>query len=641
VSPYILYRQFGLSIVVLCIVITSLALPGPLVAQEEESTPASGDAMVTWNTFLGSNHIDLGTGIKIDSNGNSYVVGSSSASWGSPIRAHSSPNTGISDAFVAKINSNGLLQWHTFLGGSYHDLGQGIFLDGSGNIYIVGSAQESWGTPIRAHSGGMDTFVAKLNNNGVLQWHTFVGGGADDYGYAITLVSNTLYVTGASQITWGTPIRPHSGGFDAFVARLNSSGTLQLVTFLGSAGGDTGRDIVASATAVYVVGNSTSSWATPKRAFSGSTDAFVARLDDNLTLVWNTFYGAAADDSGERIALEGPSGVIVTGTSSATWGETPINRHNGGEDAFVVKTDATTGLLTWHTFLGSDENDYGETVARDSSGNIFVAGRSGGGWGPTSRGDNEFLFASKLNASGVLQTNAFFGGERLDFVSGIAVDSAGNMLIGGSGTKNWGTPILPYADRSDALIVKLPAFGSRVGQSIGAISKTPSSIDIGATAQVKATATSGLPVLFTVRGPCSVQGATVTGKAPGGACTIVAHQDGDSTYASAPDVETSLQVRSAQTIAFEPLANKTQADPPFTVSATASSGLAVGFASSTTPVCTVSGNTVTLVAVGTCTIVASQAGNQQFSPALPVSRSFLVVAPGQPTNFIFLPFVRR
>ncbi len=80
----------------------------------------------------------------------------------------------------------------------------------------------------------------------------------------------------------------------------------------------------------------------------------------------------------------------------------------------------------------------------------------------------------------------------------------------------------------------------------------------------------------------------------------------------------------AQTITFGPLANQTYGAASFTVSATASSGLPVSFASTTPGVCTVAGSTVTLVAAGTCTITASQPGDSIYLPAPLVSQSFSV-----------------
>jgi hypothetical protein len=97
-----------------------------------------------------------------------------------------------------------------------------------------------------------------------------------------------------------------------------------------------------------------------------------------------------------------------------------------------------------------------------------------------------------------------------------------------------------------------------------------------------------------------------------------------------------------QTITFDPLPDKVLGDPPFSVDATASSGLAVSLASLTPAVCTVSGNTVTLISTGTCTVRATQAGNGIFNPATPVTRSFLVLSQGGGGgDRLYLPGVMR
>ncbi|HEY7107415.1 MAG TPA: MBG domain-containing protein [Acidimicrobiia bacterium] len=84
---------------------------------------------------------------------------------------------------------------------------------------------------------------------------------------------------------------------------------------------------------------------------------------------------------------------------------------------------------------------------------------------------------------------------------------------------------------------------------------------------------------------------------------------------------------SSQTITFGALANRTYGNAPFTVSATASSGLPVTFSTTTPAVCTSSGtngSTITIVGAGTCSVNANQAGNASFSAAPTVTRSFTV-----------------
>ncbi len=146
-----------------------------------------------------------------------------------------------------------------------------------------------------------------------------------------------------------------------------------------------------------------------------------------------------------------------------------------------------------------------------------------------------------------------------------------------------------------------------------------------------ATASSSLPVSFasTTTSVCTVSGVTSTLVAVG-TCTIKATQLGNATYAAATPVSRSFQVTqqspTSQTITFGALSNMALGSAPVTLSATASSGLAVSFASTTTSVCTVSGSTATLVAVGACTIQATQAGNATYVAAAPVSQSFQVEA---------------
>ena len=92
----------------------------------------------------------------------------------------------------------------------------------------------------------------------------------------------------------------------------------------------------------------------------------------------------------------------------------------------------------------------------------------------------------------------------------------------------------------------------------------------------------------------------------------------------------------SQAITFNPLSSVTYGIAPFTISASASSGLAVTFTSNTPAVCTVSGNTVTILAAGGCSITASQTGNTTYAPATPVTQTFAIgFLDVQPTDYYF------
>ena len=246
------------------------------------ANPDSPTVTLTWNTFLGGGNDDRANTMVVDGAGNIYLTGTSRATWGTPVN----PIQGDDDAFVAKLNSNGTLQWLTFLGSSSTDGGYGLTVDGSGNVYVVGHSWVSWGSPVRPHGGnGFPPFVAKLNSNGALAMAHLLGGAGFDDGWAIARnASGEIYVGGTSKTAWGTPLRPFSSGEDAFVAKLNSSGALQILTFLGGAGEDKLKGLVVDTNVVYVIGESGASWGDPERPYSGGADAYVARLNGSLTL---------------------------------------------------------------------------------------------------------------------------------------------------------------------------------------------------------------------------------------------------------------------------------------------------------------------------------------------------------------------
>jgi hypothetical protein len=152
---------------------------------------------------------------------------------------------------------------------------------------------------------------------------------------------------------------------------------------------------------------------------------------------------------------------------------------------------------------------------------------------------------------------------------------------------------------------------------------------------VTATASSGLPVSFasTTAGVCTVSGSTVTLTGVG-TCTLTASQGGDNNYLAATPVSQSFTVnKGSQTITFGTLSGVALGVAPFTISATASSGLAVSFASTTTTICTVSGATVTILDTGVCSIDASQPGNANYLAATSVTRAFNVAAGSQTITF--------
>src|SRR5207245_11129518 len=120
---------------------------------------------IMWNTFLGGNG-GVGNAVAVDGSGNVYVSGYSTQTWGSPVQAFA----GSSNAFAAKLDSNGNLIWNTFLGDTGFVTGHAVAVDGSGRLFLSGRWYNALG------SNSTDAFVAKLDASGSQVWNTFLGG---------------------------------------------------------------------------------------------------------------------------------------------------------------------------------------------------------------------------------------------------------------------------------------------------------------------------------------------------------------------------------------------------------------------------------------------------------------------------------
>jgi hypothetical protein len=158
-------------------------------------------------------------------------------------------------------------------------------------------------------------------------------------------------------------------------------------------------------------------------------------------------------------------------------------------------------------------------------------------------------------------------------------------------------------------------------QPISISAFTPDPIPLVATSSNPITPLANTPIVFTSATPliCAVNNvaSTVTLKTTGD-CTVNANQAGDANYLAAPVASRSFNPNKAQqTITFPDIPAKTFGDPAFPVSATGgASGLPVVLSSTASTVCTVNANTVTIVGAGSCTITATQAGNDKYNEVI-------------------------
>jgi cysteine-rich repeat protein len=191
-------------------------------------------------------------------------------------------------------------------------------------------------------------------------------------------------------------------------------------------------------------------------------------LDNPGTTLWSHRFGGTSFDYGQDIAVDSAGNVLLTGrfTGTADFGGGPLSSA-GSWDIFVGKLDAQ-GQHLWSRRLGGPGDDFGWSIAVDSAGNVLLTGYFRGtadfGGGPLSSAGSWDAFAVKLDAQGQHLWSRRLGGTGDDVGLGIAVDSAGNVLLTGYfiGTADFGGGPLSSAGNDDIFVVKLDAQGQHL-----------------------------------------------------------------------------------------------------------------------------------------------------------------------------------
>jgi hypothetical protein len=349
----------------------SCALSTPLPDAFVVKLDATGT--VVYSTYLGGSKSDQGLAIATDSNGDAYVTGLTTSTSYFNVNSLPAPNNelqGTQNAFVARFGPTGTLLSSTYLGGSDTDAGNGIAVDASG-IYVVGqTSSNNFPTvnPYQGTFGGVnDVFVSKLKPDGSgLIYSTYFGGPADDIGTAVAIDTlGNAYFTGSTTSTTNFPVTPGAfqtvyggGGSDAFVAKLNATGSLVYSTYLGGSDVDAGNGIAvvnASNAAdafgtVNVVGQTASidfPTANPvQSSYEGNTDAFVTRLvPTGCGSTLSTYLGGHSSDFGTAIAVDSSGNAYVTGRTSSNDFMAPLvnplqGTTGGSFDAFLARLNS-------------------------------------------------------------------------------------------------------------------------------------------------------------------------------------------------------------------------------------------------------------------------------------------------------------
>jgi uncharacterized delta-60 repeat protein len=339
--------------------------------------PAQAQSLTIEKTWGGTDgHGDLGWGVAVDSSGNVYVVGET-GSFGA----------GGIDALLLKYGPNGTLLWQKTWGGTKDDWGWGIAVDSSRNVYVSGETQ-SFGT------GSSGAFLLKYDPNGTLLWQKTWGATQVDFSLGIAVDSSgNVYVIGGTT-SFG------AGLSDVLLLKYDPDGTLLWQKTWGGEKYDKVFGVAVDPSgSIYMTGG-TESFGTALR------DVLLLKYGPDGTLLWQKTWGGKNFDIGFDVAVDSSGSIYVTGRTNI--------------DVFLLKYDSS-GKLLWQKTWGRIGLNSGFDVAVDSSGNAYVAGR---------RESDALLL--KYGPDGKLLWQKTWGGKYKDDVGcGIAVDSSGRIYMTG------------------------------------------------------------------------------------------------------------------------------------------------------------------------------------------------------------------
>ena len=327
-----------------------------------------------------------------------------------------------------------------------------VAIDSTGASYLAGETTGGFPT-LNAYQGtagnsANNVFAAKFDPSGNLLYSTYLSAAGECEGAGIAVDSaGAAYITGrtAAGFPLLNPTQPNYGGgsFDAFVAKLSPSGSLDYSSYLGGEGLDMARAIALDPSGnIYVVGSTTGSFPLANAAQAtyggGSTNAFAVKLTPAFAITYSTYLGGSGQDSAFSVAADANGTAYIAGTTQSADFPTliPLQAAFGGNTSgFVVKL-SSTGARQYATYLGGTATADAIGIAVDGSGAMYVCGYAGAGFPvvnaaqATFGGGTSDAFVAKLNPVGsALVYSTYLGGPNADGANKIALDPTGAAYI--------------------------------------------------------------------------------------------------------------------------------------------------------------------------------------------------------------------
>jgi hypothetical protein len=214
---------------------------------------------------FGTTGDDIGYGVAVDSSGNVYVTGSIGGNPGTSV---------FSDIFLAKFDSSGNLLGSQQFGTPFDDIAYGVAVDSSGNIYITGSTGGSLDG--NTSLGRLDVFLTKFDPTGMKLFTRQLGTTGDDIGYGLAVDSGkNVYMTGSAGGVAGTSVFS-----EIFLAKLDSFGNSLFLQQFGTPFNDIGYGVALDSSAnAFITGSTEGNL--DGNISAGLSDIFLAKFNSS------------------------------------------------------------------------------------------------------------------------------------------------------------------------------------------------------------------------------------------------------------------------------------------------------------------------------------------------------------------------
>lgn len=300
----------------------------------------SGDAFLTkigtdggllYSTYLSGHDEEIGHSVAVGPNNLVYVSGYTASLNFPKVNEYQT----LGSTFLTVISTDGNSPIYSTRFDANATIDCDVAVDQAGNAYLT--ATSSSGTPTKNafqpnNAGGDDVVVAKFNpfasGNASLVYSTFLGGSGTDRGKAIAVTGNgrafVTGVTGSTNFPLLNAVDSTNVVNEAFVAALNTNGSLFASTFLGGNSSESGEAIAVDVGGVIYVAGTTKSTDFPRvlafqNTLSGTSDAFVTKLrlgsSGTSAITGSTFYGGSGDETAKSIAVSGNKHIYVGGST--------------------------------------------------------------------------------------------------------------------------------------------------------------------------------------------------------------------------------------------------------------------------------------------------------------------------------------